>query len=112
MQPEEVLIAAGVGSAAGGLVNRIQTVDGQCAAVHCVDLYLESAKILWPNAIRYRIRLSTELEYFLPETNVPATMAGPSLIELVVPAYCGRRRTYLGRAVTLKTADFTVEETQ
>ena len=112
MQPEEVLIAAGVGSSAGPLINRIQTVNGRCAAVHCADLYLESAKILWPSAIRYRIRLSTDLEYFLPDKNVLARMTGPALIELEVPAYCGRRRIYLGRAVTSQVPDFTVEEVQ
>jgi hypothetical protein len=109
MQPEEVL------DAAGALVqrqreNRVHVVKGDCAAVRCVDVYLESARPLAPRAVRYRIHASTELEYFLPEQNVPVRLAGTTDLEVLLPPYCGRGRLYLGRAVSLENAEFTVEE--
>jgi hypothetical protein len=110
LQPDEVLSAAGVAAQTQKKLPSIHLVDGACAAVNCADVYLVNATRLSPTPIRYRIRSSTELEYFLPEEKVPIRMADPSGLELSLPAYCGRGRLYLGRAVTAKRAEFTVEE--
>ena len=111
MHPDDVLVAAGLApperKAAG-----VEAVNGHCAAVSCVDLYLLNASAYAAKLIRYRIRSSVELEYFLPEQNVPARMAGPSEIDMALPAYSGRSRILLGRVVTANRAAFRVEEEQ
>ncbi|MBS1858339.1 MAG: DUF3142 domain-containing protein [Acidobacteria bacterium] len=113
MQPDEVLEAAGVAAAAGGRQrNRIQVMPGDCAAVSCVDVYLDSAGPLVPQPVRYRIRASVPLEYFLPERNMPVHLTGASELELSLPPYCSRGHLYLGRAVSLQRAEFTVGEEQ
>jgi len=109
MQPDEVLDAAGVAALGASRQDRVHVVAGDCAAVECVDVYLESAGPLSPRVTRYRIHASTELEYFLPEKSVPARLAGASDVEVSLPPYCGRGRLYLGRAVSLQRAEFTVE---
>jgi hypothetical protein len=110
MQPDEVLDAAGVHSPGRPDGNRVYTIGGDCTSVHCVDVYLESAGPLSPRPVQYRIRASTQLEYFLPERNVPVHLAGRSDLEIALPAYCARGRLYLGRAVSLRNAEFAVEE--
>jgi len=112
MQPDEVLDAADVHAPGRHKENRVAVMSGDCAAVSCADVYLESAGPLSPQPVRYRIRTSTPLEYFLPEKNVPVHLAGASNLELSIPAYCGRGRLYIGRAVSLQPADFTVEAEQ
>ena len=86
------------------------TVDGHCAAVECADLFFESGAPVASTALRYRLRSSGELEYFLPEKKMPVRMSGPSELELTLPPYCARGRLYLGRVVSRKPAEFTVEE--
>ena len=110
MQPEEALDAAGVTAASQRKEDRVQVISGECAAVRCVDVYLETAGPLSPQAVRYRIRASRPLEYFLPDRNVPARLAGESELDVSLPPYCGRGRLYIGRAVSLEPAEFTVEE--
>lgn len=110
MQPAEVLIAAGLTNEAGRRPSSILAIDGGCAAVKCVDLYLENANPFSPQLVRYRIRASTELEYFLPEAKMPVRMTAPSELTLSLPPYCGRGRMYVGRAVTANSADYVVEE--
>jgi hypothetical protein len=110
MQPDEVLSAAGFTTQARGKRSSLLVVDGGCAAVKCLDVYLENANPFSPQMVGYRIRSSTGLEYFLPETNMPVRMVGASELELSLPPYCGRGRMYLGRAVTANPAEFTVEE--
>jgi hypothetical protein len=112
LQPDEVLSAAGLAPQAQKKPASIHLVDGHCAAVNCADVYLVDATRLSPKPIRYRIRSSTELEYFLPEEKVPIKMASPSGLELSLPPYCGRSRLFLGRAVTTARTEFTVEEEQ
>lgn len=112
MQPDEVLDAAGVGALGRRKENRVQEIAGDCAAVYCVDVYLDSVSPLSPRPVRYRIRASTPLEYFLPERNVPVHLAGTSELEISLPPYCGRGHLYIGRAVSLQQAEFTVEEEQ
>ncbi len=109
LQPDEVLSAASADSQAKNKTPSIQQVDGACAAVSCADLYLLDATRFSPAPIRYRIHSATELEYFLPEEKVPIRMRDPSALELSLPAYCGRGRLFLGRAVAAKRTDFTVE---
>lgn len=89
---------------------RVHTVDGRCAAVECVNLFLESGSPLAERPLRYRIRSSTELEYFLPKQKLDVRMTGPAEVELRLPPYCGRGRLYLGRAISREPAQFTVEE--
>ena len=112
MQPDEVLDAAGAGGPGRRKQNRVQEVAGDCAAVHCVDVYLDSVSPLTPRPVRYRIRASTPLEYFLPERNMPVHLAGASELEIALPPYCGRGHLYIGRAVSLQRAEFAVEEEQ
>jgi hypothetical protein len=109
MQPDEVLAAAGERAAAPPQT-RVRIVEAHCAAVECVDLYLESAAPLSPLAMRYRIHSSTELEYFMPADHMPARLIGASDIDVSLPPYSGRGRLLLGRAVSLNRAGFSVEE--
>ena len=90
--------------------SRVFVIDARCAAVECVDLFLQSGAPLVPKTLRYSIRASAELEYFVPERNVPVRLAGRSELQVSVPPYCGRRRLYLGRAVSLKHSEFSVQE--
>jgi hypothetical protein len=108
MEPGEVLDAARGQS--GPKRPRIAAVDGECAAVSCVDLYLADANPLAAVPTHCNIRSSVELEYFLPEASRTVRMAGPARLTLTIPPYCGRGRYYLGHAVTQGPATFTVEE--
>jgi hypothetical protein len=111
MDPDETLVAAGLAPRERKIIG-LDIVDGHCAAVSCVDLYLVNASSLSSKTDRYRVRSSAELEYFLPEQGVPVRMAGPSELELTLPAYSGRSRMLLGRAVSATRAEFRVEEDQ
>jgi hypothetical protein len=110
MQPEEVMLAAGVPRNGGQNRNRIDVVAGRCAAVACVDLYLQGPAPFSPHLLRYRVYSSVELEYFLPEKSVPVSMANPSELQVSLPPYCARGRLYLGRAVTARPSEFGVQE--
>jgi hypothetical protein len=111
MQPDAVLAAAGAAPPADPKPS-IAAIDGSCAAVHCVNLYLIDPRPASAPARRFKVKSSAELEYFIPEKKLPVRMTGPSLIELSLPPYCGQRRLYLGRAVSLKPANYSVEELQ
>jgi hypothetical protein len=110
MDPDEVLAAAGITPGSGRPPGAIQVADGGCAAVKCMDLYLLNSEPLRPSAVRLGIHSSLRLEYFLPRSGVPVRMVGPSDLELRLPAYGGRRSLYLGRAVGIASARFTVQE--
>ncbi len=112
MEPSEVLRAAGAGGDVARKPPGVETIDGGCAAVHCVDVYLTNARPFVAQAVRYRIRSSTQLEYFLPEEGMPVRMSGAGELELTVPPYCGRSRMYLGRAVSSARAEFKVKVAQ
>jgi hypothetical protein len=112
MQPDEVMVAAGLMPEGQKKPVEIHVVNGSCVAVSCVDLYLVNRNPFAPNPHRYRIRSSVELEYFLPEENIPVRMVAPSNLVLSLPAYCARGNMYLGRAVTDTRADFKVDEEQ
>lgn len=109
MRPEEALLAAGLRASERPRSATVHAIDGRCAAVACADLYFESATGASPETLRYVIRGSSALEYFLPEKNVPIGMTGPAQLELTIPPYCGRGRLYLGRAVSSRPSKFTVE---
>jgi hypothetical protein len=109
LQPDVVLSAAGIQRSPEKPAG-IRLVDGDCAAVKCVDVYLLNTPPLAPKPVRYRIRASKELEYFLPEEGMPVEMIGPAELEFSLPPYGGRGRMYLGRAVSTATAEFTVEQ--
>jgi hypothetical protein len=73
---------------------------------------LKSGSPFSSSPARYRIRASAELEYFLPEKNMPVRLRAPAELELSLPPYCARGRLFLGRAVSVHHSDFTVEEEQ
>jgi hypothetical protein len=108
MQPGEVYAALGLETLRARRAS-VDTVDGDCAAVSCVDVYLMSGSVR-PSAVRYRIHSSIELEYFLPREGMPVRMAGPSDLEMNLPPYTGANHVLLGRAVTKTPAEFHVEE--
>lgn len=110
MEPKEVLIAAGLFPETEREPTYLRLVDGSCAAVHCVDVYIVSPNPFSPQPVRYRIRSSRELEYFLPEERMPVRMTRSDELELSLPPYSGRKRMYLGRAVTAERAEFRMEE--
>jgi hypothetical protein len=107
MQPDDVLRAA-AGSAPSDRAG-VRLIDGGCAAVACVDVYLHAADPQSVTAVRYNVEASRELEYFLPERGAPARLAGPSRIEVTLPPYCARGLLYLGRAVSKEPVTFEVE---
>jgi hypothetical protein len=106
--PDEVLTAAG---AAAIPANRptLKTDDERCAAVHCATLTLTGLPSLPAKPIRYRVTSTTDLEYFLPEKNIPVRLTGPRSIELTMPAYAGRMDLQLGRAVAARPTTYTLE---
>jgi Protein of unknown function (DUF3142) len=108
MPPDDIMSAAGLAHRKENEA-RIEQVDGHCAAVSCVDLYLANATAYSPRTLRYEVRSSAELEYFLPAENIPVRMSGPSALELPLPPYCGVRRLFLGRAVSAAPVTFAVE---
>ncbi|MES1260814.1 MAG: DUF3142 domain-containing protein [Acidobacteriota bacterium] len=109
MEPDETWIAAGLAPPRRQLA-RIEWVDGYCAAVSCADLWLVTAGAFSDRTLRYRIRASSELEYFMPEEKIPVRMTGPSTLELTLPPWAGRSRILLGRAVSATRTEFQVEE--
>jgi hypothetical protein len=104
-QPDEVLVPA----AAAKPVD-LRVITGDCAAVHCSDLYLLNSNVLSDQPTRYRIESSTDLDYFLPQENMPARLSGPTRLEVALPPYCTRGRMYLGRAVSAKRPEFTISQ--
>lgn len=109
MDPADVLAAAGAGRAPQKPPPSIEAVDGYCSTVACADLFLRNAPALSPAPARYRIRSSAELEYFMPEQHMPIRLTGPSDLELTLPAYGGRPRVLLGRAVSKSPVTFSVQ---
>ncbi|MBN9656573.1 MAG: DUF3142 domain-containing protein [Acidobacteria bacterium] len=112
LQPDEVLDTVsegGAGKSPTARPARVHVVPGGCAVVECVDLYLESSAAFVPREVRYRIRASTALDYFLPQPNIPARLSGTSDVAVSLPPYCARGRLYLGRAVSRDHAEYSVE---
>ncbi len=114
MRPDEVLMAAGA-IAQSDVEPAIETVDRHCAAVTCVDMYLKNANVAAPGAVRYRIKSSTGLDYFLPDKGLELAvrMTGPSTLELTVAPYlriatCGCRHRSGGDERS--SGEFQVEE--
>jgi hypothetical protein len=109
MKPQAVLVAAGQ-AAPGRQQTTVRAVKGHCAAVHCVDLFLENLNPLAPSYPAYHIRSSVPLEYFLPEPNAPVALSNPNELTVALPPFADRPQLYLGRAVTSTAADFSVRE--
>jgi len=109
MFPEEALQAAGLRNTAG-TKSHLWEIDGHCSTVSCRDLYLESARPLAPTALHCRVSVSSELEYIVSSPKLQTRMSGPSQIEFTEPAYCGRGRLFIGRAVTRRPATYTLED--
>jgi hypothetical protein len=109
MQPADVLAAAASGPLPAHHAT-LHLVDGGCAAVKCMDVYLIDATPYSPKAARYKIHVSTALDYFLPGKEAPAVMLGPSELAVEIPPFSGRSRLYLGRAVTKIASQFTLGE--
>ncbi len=109
MPPGEVLRAATAGNSPSAPV-QLLVIDGRCAAVSCVDLFLEDLPRLFPQSTRFQIRSSVAIDYFVPSERGPARLTGPLEVTFTLPPYCGRHRLYLGRAVTPRLATFTLQE--
>lgn len=108
MRPDEVLAGAGLAPVVPRTPAAIHAFDGSCATVNCADLFLANSNPLSPAPVHYRIHSSAELEYFLPERNLPVRMTGPHELELSLPPWCGRAHMFLGRAVTKAKSEYTV----
>lgn len=90
----------------------VASAEGDCAAVSCQDLELRIADRMPEKPVVFRIRSSLPLEYFLPNPRYRSriTVTGTSGIRVALPASHGAGSLYLGRAVTLRAAQFTVTE--
>jgi hypothetical protein len=110
LQPDQVLRAAGVLPRGDRVDAQVSAYNRECAAVRCTDLYLTLASHLFAEPLRFTIRSSSNLEYFVPAERMPARMSGPAEIEVGFPPYGARPRMYLGRAVTAASAGFTLAE--
>ncbi len=90
----------------------IEVDEGDCAAVTCSDLSLRIADCLPDHAAVYRIQSSRPFEYFVPDPRIKSriSVTGASSLRLELPAFHGAAFLYLGRAVTLDPAQFTVTE--
>lgn len=101
-------------AAVNGIVQPISTAlkvrQGNCALTHCVDLFIAATPPLNPQAITYRVRASSALEYFLPNEKLPVKHPSPTEIEFTLPAYAGRGSIHLGRAVAAKKTSYTLEQ--
>ncbi len=107
--PDTALRAAGVLKDAPKEESMLSVSDGQCAAVHCRDLYLLRTAPLNAQPLRYRFESSTPLEYFVAADDVPARMTGARAVDLTLPPYTGRPRLYVGRAVSVERAEYRME---
>jgi hypothetical protein len=104
MPPDEVL-----GSPA---TPALDLVDGACAAVSCMDIYLVNGGTLNPAPLQYRITSSDDLDYFLPDRKLPLRMSGQKELDFSVPRWGGRGRLYVGRAVSSGKVTFSLEKIQ
>ncbi len=86
--------------------------EGNCVAVICWDIQLEAVSTLPDHPVSYQIRSSQPFEYFLPnpKMNRRIRYEGGGALRVELPAYFGVKSIYLGRAVTIKQAQFTVKE--
>ncbi len=86
--------------------------EGNCVAVHCWDVQLKLHDTLPDHSVAFQIRSTQPLEYFLPDPKLKGriTVNESSGLRLVLPPYFGVGDLYLGRAVTLRRAEFTVRE--
>ena len=89
---------------------QLRVVDGHCAAVSCVDLYLEDLPRLTPGPTPFQIHSTIPIDYFVPSERGPARLVGPTQVGFTLPPFCGRHRLFLGRAVTPQPATFTLRQ--
>ncbi len=91
---------------------KVEAAEGDCVAVCCWDLQLRIADRLPEHSVTYRIQSSRPLEYFLPDVRIKSRIlvSGASSIRVGLPALHGVGNLYLGRAVTMRPAQFTVTE--
>jgi hypothetical protein len=90
----------------------LDVIDGACAAVSCVDVYLTNGGTLNRTPLHYRIAVSDDLEYFLPDRKSSIRMSGRKELDLSIPPWGGRGRLYLGRAVSSGKVTFSLEQLQ
>ncbi len=109
MAPIDVLAAAGLEARRQPPETHVEAQNGHCIESRCVDVFVTLADPLSSKALRYKIHSSGQLRYFVPEENMPVRMKDSSTLVLSLPPYCGRERLYLGRAVMLRPAVFTLE---
>lgn len=108
LAPDEVMTAAGV-AAIPPLQPTLNVEDERCAAVHCATLSVTGLPARAPTPLRYRVTISENLEYFLPEKGSPVRLAAPRRLEFILPPYAGRLELRLGRAVAARHATYSLE---
>lgn len=108
--PPDVVLSAVDGKPDAGPMAGVRALDQKCAAVQCVDLTVKGIDPWSAAAVRYHVESSAEIDYFMPVTNSPARMAGPSRLEVTVPPFVGVRQLRLGRAVAGVAAKYTLRE--
>ncbi len=111
MPPKDVLSAAKGEPAPPPPPTQLRVVDGQCAAVSCVDLYLEDMPRLTPRPTSFQVHSTIPIDYFVPSDRGPARLASPTELTFTLPPFCGRHRLFLGRSVTAQPSQFTLRET-
>jgi hypothetical protein len=91
---------------------KIEVREGDCAAVQCSDLQLSIPTRFPERKVVYRISSSQPFEYFLPNPRIKSRIrqAGASAIRIELPALHGTGSLRLGRAVTGKAAQFTIDQ--
>jgi hypothetical protein len=109
LSPSEI---AGIISGKGLMQERtiVEFDDGFCVDVSCSDLFVRLKDRFPSKSILLAIRSSQDLEYFMADRLIQATLRTPRLIEVKVPAYAGVPRIRVGRAISRNPAQFEVEE--
>lgn len=92
----------------------LSLVDGTCAAVACTIVYAEPLARARPNTVQYRILSSEPLEYLVLHKSpsgvpAPARITGPREITLELPPYAAINRLCVGRVVTRKPTQLSID---
>jgi hypothetical protein len=88
----------------------VEVDDGFCAVVSCSDLFVRLKERFPAKNLVLTIQSSHDLDYFVPDRLVHATLRGQRLIEVRIPAFAGVPRIPVGRVVSRDPVRFTVEE--
>jgi hypothetical protein len=107
LTPDEITdILAGK---APGTGYSVESEDAGCASVECSDLSLIQNDRFPSHARVISLTSSTPLEYFLPCGSIKPTVNQSDKLQFRIPAYNAETKIYLGRAVSKKPAQYTVQ---